>query len=544
MSLRSWLAGLALLVSFCAVSAAQVLSGNSHPAAPAASVADNPEVDCGPDNFTQSVSLAPDSGSLACVTQDANQYHADNSWWRAFDLPVYGLSADFTVCGVNLTVALATTPGAVGQPLTVNLYTNSGCPFPGGTLTPIGTSTVTVADQAAPGNITVAVSGLAPADAELVVEIHVNDGRPVMQTFFTGGNAAGQTKTSWLSSVGCGIPNPTDVGTLADGSFELVMQVIGTEGVYAPTAVVADTAGNGVIDLGETAVVAPTWQNVGTSPTTFGGLASNLTGPGGLTYTLVDGTADYGNIGPGAASNCADTTGDCFSVKIDGSGFGHRDASFDETIVFPNLADVAPPPVRTRLLHVGPSFSDVPTTSLFYKYVETILHNGVTGGCGTDIYCLTNNTLRKQMAVFLLKALDGACYLPPPATGVFADVAVDDPFAPWIEELYNRGITGGCSGGPPPAPISYCPNDLVKRQQMAVFLLKTDLGSGYVPPVATGLFTDVPTASPFAPWIEDLFNRSIAAGCGTQIFCPANAVNRGQMAPFLTKTFGLLLYAP
>ena len=540
---RVWFAALFLLAILSATSSGQIVSAGRALAEPSASASTAaPVTDCGPDSVTQSVNTVPDGTFLGCFTSDANQYHGDESWWRAFDLAQY-LSADFTVCGVNLGIDVATTVGAVGQSMTVNLYTNAGCPFPAGTLTQIGTATVTIADTASPVNLLVPVSGRAPADAQLVVEMHVGDGVAPMQKLFAGGNQAGQTATSFFSSVACSLPVPVDAATITP-VFDLTMQVIGTEDSYAPTAVVADAAGNGVIDLGETAVVAPSWKNLGALSTSFVGTASNLTGPASLTYTLVDDTADYGTVGAGATSNCADASGNCYSVLINGSGFGHRDASFDEDLVFPPAAasDIRPP--RTRLLHVGPSFSDVPSSNLFYKFVETLIHNGVTGGCGADTYCLSNNTLRKQMAVFLLKALNGACYVPPPAIGIFVDVPADNTFAPWIEQLYNLGVTGGCSGGPPPAPTSYCPDDLVKRQQMAVFLLKTDLGSTYTPPTATGVFTDVPVSSPFAPWIEDLFLRNIAAGCGTMMFCPTNPVNRGQMAPFLTKAFGLVLYGP
>jgi len=79
---------------------------------------------------------------------------------------------------------------------------------------------------------------------------------------------------------------------------------------------------------------------------------------------------------------------------------------------------------------------------------------------------------------------------------------------------------------------------------MAVFLLKTLEGSTYVPPACTGVFPDVPCPSTFAPWIEDLAARGITGGCGGGNFCPAAPNTRGQMAVFLTKTFGLLLYGP
>jgi len=74
---------------------------------------------------------------------------------------------------------------------------------------------------------------------------------------------------------------------------------------------------------------------------------------------------------------------------------------------------------------------------------------------------------RAQMAVFLLRAEHGADYVPPPPTGVFTDLALDDPFTPWIEELAAEGVTAGCGGG------KYCPNDPNLRDQMAVFLVRT-----------------------------------------------------------------------
>ena len=95
----------------------------------------------------------------------------------------------------------------------------------------------------------------------------------------------------------------------------------------------------------------------------------------------------------------------------------------------------APPPFHTWTLHVGESFPDVPVSNQFYRFIETIFHKGVTGGCAAaPNYCPGDPALRKQMAVFVLKAKEGSTYTPPPAVGVFNDVPVSDPFAPWIEE--------------------------------------------------------------------------------------------------------------
>ncbi len=181
-------------------------------------------------------------------------------------------------------------------------------------------------------------------------------------------------------------------------------------------------------------------------------------------------------------------------------------------------------------------FLDVSQAHPFHAFVETILRSGVTAGCGTGIFCPEEAITRAQMAVFLLKARYGTCYAPPPATvTLFADVPQDAFAADWIEELSGLGITGGCGGG------NYCPDSPVTRAQMAVFLLKTLLGASYVPPAAVGIFGDVPVGAFAADWIEDLYARAITGGCSASplLFCPDASDTRGQMAVFLTRTFGL-----
>jgi hypothetical protein len=182
----------------------------------------------------------------------------------------------------------------------------------------------------------------------------------------------------------------------------------------------------------------------------------------------------------------------------------------------------------------------VPNTLNFYPFIENLFHNGITGGCAGGNYCPGNSVTRAQMAVFLLKAEHGAAYVPPTCQGTFPDVTCPSLFADWIEQLAAEGITGGCGGG------NYCPDSSVTRRQMAVFLLKAHLGSSYTPPAPAGIFGDVPIDDTFAPWIEDLYNRQITGGCQASplLYCPDNPNTRGQMAVFLVKTFGLLLYGP
>jgi hypothetical protein len=179
-------------------------------------------------------------------------------------------------------------------------------------------------------------------------------------------------------------------------------------------------------------------------------------------------------------------------------------------------------------------FSDVPGFQQFYFHITKLVANAITVGCGTGIYCPLNSVTRQQMAVFILKSMNGLCYAPPPCTGtVFGDVTCSSVFDPWIEALAATGITGGCAGG------NYCPTNPVLRQQMAVFLLKAKHGSTYDPPDCSGDFADVPCTpgTGFADWIEQLAAEGITGGCGGPNFCPVNPVRRDQMAAFLYNTF-------
>ena len=166
-------------------------------------------------------------------------------------------------------------------------------------------------------------------------------------------------------------------------------------------------------------------------------------------------------------------------------------------------------------------FLDVPQDNLFHADVEKIFRAAITAGCGDGtLYCVTSPVTRAQMAVFLLKSEHGSTYVPPDCALnpiSFPDVACPSLFADWIEQLAAEGITAGCGGG------NYCPDASVTRQQMAVFLLKTEHGSAYVPPDCAGnpiSFLDVPCPSQYANWIEQLAAEGITAGCGGGNYCP------------------------
>jgi hypothetical protein len=315
------------------------------------------------------------------------------------------------------------------------------------------------------------------------------------------------------------------------------------QGVFAqrlgglrPAALSVNTAGNLVWEPGESVDMRPAWRNVNGAPQTFSGTLTNLTGPAGATYTLVDGTGGYGTVPNNTSAPCTD----CYAVQVDTPSprpAQHWDAGARETI-----SPDAQGQQKSWRLHIGGSFDDVPATNPFYRFVETLLHFSITGGCGGLAYCPGSATTRAQMSVFVLVAREGAGYTPPGCVppNVFSDVPETSPFCRFVEELFNRGVVVGCGPGP-----TYCPDNPVTREQMAVFVLRT-LDPALIPPACAppNLFADVPETSPFCRWIEELANRGVVSGCGGGNYCPQLAVTREQMGVFISVTFSLSLYGP
>ena len=120
----------------------------------------------------------------------------------------------------------------------------------------------------------------------------------------------------------------------------------------------------------------------------------------------------------------------------------------------------------------------------------------------------------------------------------FIDVPQADIFHADVEKVFRNGITAGCGGG------LYCRDSAVRRDQMAVFLIKAEHGSTFVPPHCTSVFADVPCPGPFADWIEQLYLEGITGGCGGNNYCPSSPVTRAQMAVFLLKTKHGFSYVP
>ena len=106
--------------------------------------------------------------------------------------------------------------------------------------------------------------------------------------------------------------------------------------------------------------------------------------------------------------------------------------------------------------------------SVFENQIAILAAAGITKGCNpptNDHFCPHEYVTRGQMAAFLVRAMGYT-------EGGDGNIFVDDDgsvFEPAIGKLAAAGVTLGCN---PPANDSFCPDDVVTREQMATFLAR------------------------------------------------------------------------
>ena len=182
----------------------------------------------------------------------------------------------------------------------------------------------------------------------------------------------------------------------------------------------------------------------------------------------------------------------------------------------------------------------IPSTSPSRRFFT----RSVTGGCpGRRLLPGRSSVTRAQMAVLLLKSKLGSAHIPPPCTGtVFADVpCTGGPFDPWVEEL-----------AAPPDHRRLRPYELLSRRHRhppadgcisAQSLRRLGLRSRpHARDSSTTLRVRRAPASPTGSRSSPTAASPAAARSEPPPYCPTNPNNRGQMAVFLVKTFGLALY--
>jgi len=186
------------------------------------------------------------------------------------------------------------------------------------------------------------------------------------------------------------------------------------------------------------------------------------------------------------------------------------------------------------------TFLDVPDDHWADPFIHGLAGARVSRGCGSGNFCPDAELNRAEMAILMVRAMHGPLYFPPDAVGIFVDVPISDTdrTASFVEQLYRDGVVAGCAQGGG-GELYYCPNELVSRAQMAVFVAA---GSGIAPvDPPLGYFSDVHgTEYQWAEgFIEAIFNAGITAGCGNHMFCPGDNITRAQLAVWLVVAFDI-----
>jgi hypothetical protein len=179
-------------------------------------------------------------------------------------------------------------------------------------------------------------------------------------------------------------------------------------------------------------------------------------------------------------------------------------------------------------------FTDAPPSNGFFDFINTMDERGITAGCAANPpqYCPNSPTTRGEMAVFIITGIEGGNTFSYTAIPYFTDVPPANPFFKFIQKMKDLGITSGCTA------TTYCPDDPVTRGEMAVFIIKGRYGTISFSYPATPYFSDVPSSSPFFPFIQKMAAAGITAGCAPGMYCPDASLTRAQMAVFIVT--GLL----
>jgi hypothetical protein len=304
------------------------------------------------------------------------------------------------------------------------------------------------------------------------------------------GSVQATTDASGVATIDFTLPSPLAPG---QGVSALATDPLGNTSEFAQTILLTTSprsgpaAGGGAVTLSgqlleagaavavggvapSNAVVTPPYTITANMPAFDPGTAHDVvvTNPGGVSGTLRNGyIADFLDVPPANQfhDDVVKLVASQVTAGVGGGLFGIADPVKRQAMaVFVLKAEhgicYTPPPCTPGV------FPDVPCPSAFADWIEAMFAEGITGGCGGGNFCPLDAVRRDQMAPFLLKAVHGPAYVPPPCSGRFTDVPCPSLFADWVEQLALENVTAGCGG------TIYCPSSPNTRGQMATFLVK------------------------------------------------------------------------
>jgi hypothetical protein len=176
-------------------------------------------------------------------------------------------------------------------------------------------------------------------------------------------------------------------------------------------------------------------------------------------------------------------------------------------------------------------FRDVDPGSPHAQPIDCAAWWKLAQGTGPGTYSPAQHVTRAQMATFLARLADAAGRLPVKPPDAFAD---DDgtPHEAAINALAALGVVSGTGPG------TYRPGQHVSRAQMAAFLVRlNDALAGTPLPAGAHPFTDV-AGSAHEAAIAKAWAAGLASGTTPTTYAPDGLVRRDQMATFLMRVAG------
>ena len=169
----------------------------------------------------------------------------------------------------------------------------------------------------------------------------------------------------------------------------------------------------------------------------------------------------------------------------------------------------------------------VPLTSAQRRAVRVFADDGILAGTSCSVQDCSGIAARWEVALWVVRNLDSE----PTSHRAFADVDSEEPYAGYVQTMFDLGATVGCMVD----PLRYCPNRETRRGQMAAFVTRAYDLDDTIPPHG---FSDVPRSHPFRDNISALKNAGIlSSDCaeGEGLFCPDDPIVAAEAVEWLYR---------
>ncbi len=181
--------------------------------------------------------------------------------------------------------------------------------------------------------------------------------------------------------------------------------------------------------------------------------------------------------------------------------------------------------------------------SFFTSYIQYLYCHGIVNGLTSSTFGPNYNASRSQFSKMTVLAR-GFPVIPTPGTPSFSDVPSSNIFYKYIETLKGQNVISGLSAGQCTAlgvaNPCFGPNVNITRGEVAKIAVKSWNWLRFTP-TAGGSFSDVPTNSTFYLFIETAAHYNVVSGAactsgGGQCFRPNENIRRGELSKVLKKS--------